>query len=238
LESTVTAGIVSATGRNIEGAEQFQHFIQTDAAINRGNSGGPLLNIRGEVIGINTMIATESGGSQGVGFALPVNMAVRVYNDIIRDGRDVMLSVRGLWFRPGDTIEACAEDWTRRLGRTREIGHRLSRYLEVRYEALVTSPEATLATICGFLDLVFEPAMLRYHERAGSRLEEHEARYAADGRLVISKAERRHNQRFVMKPPQPDRIGRWRQEATADELRRFESVAGEWLDRLGYVRGS
>ena len=119
-----------------------------------------------------------------------------------------------------------------------EIGHRLSRYLEVRYEALVTSPEATLETICGFLDLVFEPAMLRYHERAGSRLDEHEARYGADGRLVISKAERRHNQRFVMDPPQPDRIGRWRQEATADELRRFEAVAGEWLDRLGYVRGS
>jgi hypothetical protein len=157
---------------------------------------------------------------------------------IIRDGRDVMLSVRGLWFRPGDTVEACAEDWARRLARTREIGQRLPRYLEVRYEALVTSPEATLDSICGFLDLPFEPAMLRYHERAGSRLDEHEARYAADGRLVISKAERRHNQRFVMEPPQPNRIGRWRQEATADEVRRFEAVAGEWLDRLGYARAS
>jgi hypothetical protein len=157
---------------------------------------------------------------------------------IIRDGRDVMLSVRGLWFRPGDTVEACAEDWARRLARTREIGNRLPRYLEVRYEALVTSPETTLKTICGFLDLVFEPAMLRYHERAGSRLEEHEDRYAADGRLVISKAERRHNQRYVMAPPQPDRIGRWRHETTADEVRRFEAVAGEWLDRLGYVRSS
>ncbi|HEV8148258.1 MAG TPA: Do family serine endopeptidase [Bryobacteraceae bacterium] len=99
LEATVTAGIVSATGRNIEGAEQFQHFIQTDAAINRGNSGGPLLNIRGEVIGINTMIATESGGSQGVGFALPVNMAVRVYNDIIRDGRVTRGSIGVRWDR-------------------------------------------------------------------------------------------------------------------------------------------
>ncbi len=87
LEATVTAGIVSAFGRNIEGARPFQHFIQTDAAINPGNSGGPLLNIRGEVIGVNTMIATTRGGSEGVGFALPVNMAVRVYNDIIRDGR-------------------------------------------------------------------------------------------------------------------------------------------------------
>jgi serine protease Do len=90
LEATVTAGIVSATGRDatqLPGAKQLQRFIQTDAAINPGNSGGPLLNIHGEVIGVNTMIATSGGGSQGVGFALPVNLIVRVYNDIIRTGR-------------------------------------------------------------------------------------------------------------------------------------------------------
>ncbi len=86
LESTVTVGIVSAKGRDI-GTQQFQRFIQTDAAINRGNSGGPLVNIRGEVIGVNTMIATNNGGYQGVGFALPVNMAVKVYNQIIKTGR-------------------------------------------------------------------------------------------------------------------------------------------------------
>jgi len=86
LEASVTAGIVSAKGRNINSVE-FQHFIQTDAAINPGNSGGPLLNIKGEVVGINTMIATQNGGSQGVGFALPINDVVRLYNDIIRDGR-------------------------------------------------------------------------------------------------------------------------------------------------------
>jgi serine protease Do len=90
LASTVTAGIVSAIGRGrdqlADGARQFQNFIQTDAAINPGNSGGPLLNIRGEVIGVNTMIETRSGGSDGIGFALPMNMGVRVYNDIIREG--------------------------------------------------------------------------------------------------------------------------------------------------------
>ncbi len=86
LEASVTAGIVSALGRNI-GTLQLQRFIQTDAAINPGNSGGPLLNIRGEVIGVNTMIATRSGGYQGIGFALPMNMVARVYNDIIRTGR-------------------------------------------------------------------------------------------------------------------------------------------------------
>ena len=87
LEATVTAGIVSATGRDIDGAQQFQRFIQTDAAINPGNSGGPLLNINGEVVGINTAIATQSGGYQGVGFALPVNTAVNVYNSIIKNGK-------------------------------------------------------------------------------------------------------------------------------------------------------
>ncbi len=86
LETSVTAGIVSATGRDV-GPGQFQRFIQTDAAINPGNSGGPLININGEVIGVNTMIATQSGGYQGIGFALPVNMAVKVYNQIIQHGR-------------------------------------------------------------------------------------------------------------------------------------------------------
>ncbi len=108
LQATVTAGIVSATGRDL-GSGQFQHFLQTDAAINPGNSGGPLLNIRGEVIGINTMIATRSGSYEGIGFALPSNMAVKVYNDIIRDGRVVRGSIGIQWSKGGsqpDTLQA------------------------------------------------------------------------------------------------------------------------------------
>ena len=97
LEASVTAGIVSALGRDIGGALQLQRFIQTDAAINPGNSGGPLLNIRGEVIGVNTMIATQSGGYQGIGFALPINMVARVYNDIIRTGRVTRGSIGVQW---------------------------------------------------------------------------------------------------------------------------------------------
>ena len=96
LEASVTAGIVSALGRDI-GTLQLQRFIQTDAAINPGNSGGPLMNIRGEVIGVNTMIATQSGGYQGIGFALPINMVVRVYNDIIREGKVVRGSIGIEW---------------------------------------------------------------------------------------------------------------------------------------------
>ena len=107
LEESVTAGIVSALGREIDEHKNFQRFIQTDAAINPGNSGGPLVNIRGEVIGVNTMIATSRGGSEGVGFALPSNMVVRVYNDIIRDGSVSRGSV-GISFRAQkpETLEA------------------------------------------------------------------------------------------------------------------------------------
>jgi serine protease Do len=87
LDETVTAGIISAKERDMPGdTSSFQHFLQTDAAINPGNSGGPLLNIRGEVIGINTMIASQSGGNQGIGFAMPINTAVKVYNQIIKTG--------------------------------------------------------------------------------------------------------------------------------------------------------
>lgn len=87
FQATVTVGIISALARDIPGdATSFQHFIQTDAAINPGNSGGPLANSNGEVIGINTMIASRSGGYQGIGFAMPINTAVKVYNHIIRDG--------------------------------------------------------------------------------------------------------------------------------------------------------
>ena len=85
LQETVTAGIVSSMNRDINQgtAGQFQRFIQTDAAINPGNSGGPLVNMNGEVIGINTAIYTQSMGYQGVGFAMPSNTVVDVYNQLI-----------------------------------------------------------------------------------------------------------------------------------------------------------
>jgi serine protease Do len=84
----MTAGIISAKGRDLgERDHQLQRFLQTDAAINRGNSGGPLLNINGEVIGINTMIVSGSGNFEGIGFALPINLAVNSYNQIIKSGK-------------------------------------------------------------------------------------------------------------------------------------------------------
>src|SRR3954453_983339 len=104
-QATVTAGIISAKERDVDPTMQFQHFLQTDAAINPGNSGGPLLNIRGEVIGINTAIATGNGGYQGVGFALPVNTAAQVYNDIIKNGKVTRGSI-GIRFMQSDTDQA------------------------------------------------------------------------------------------------------------------------------------
>jgi serine protease Do len=82
LQATVTAGIVSAKGRNIVPNRAFQSFIQTDAAINPGNSGGPLVDLEGEVIGINTAILTDTNAYAGVGFALPSNTVVQVYNQL------------------------------------------------------------------------------------------------------------------------------------------------------------
>ena len=86
---TVTAGIVSALGRNRLGLSTFENFIQTDAAINPGNSGGALVDVRGALIGINTAIFSQSGGSNGIGFAVPVDLARDVMSAIVREGRVV-----------------------------------------------------------------------------------------------------------------------------------------------------
>jgi len=103
LAQTVTAGIISAKNRTIEpGAQgQFQHFIQTDAAINPGNSGGPLLNMNGEVVGVNTAIYTQSNGYQGIGFAMPSNTVVQVYNDLISASHKVTRGSIGIRFNQG-----------------------------------------------------------------------------------------------------------------------------------------
>jgi serine protease Do len=89
LSQTVTMGIVSAVGRGDLGIEDYEDFIQTDAAINPGNSGGALINVDGELIGINTAILSGGGGNQGVGFAIPINMARAVMDQILNNGHVV-----------------------------------------------------------------------------------------------------------------------------------------------------
>ncbi len=87
LDHTVTSGIVSAKGRANMGLADYEDFIQTDAAINPGNSGGPLINLDGEVVGINSAIATQSGGFQGIGFAVPINLAKNIMEQLKKNGK-------------------------------------------------------------------------------------------------------------------------------------------------------
>lgn len=89
LNSTVTLGIVSALGRGRMGITQYEDFIQTDAAINPGNSGGALVNTKGELVGINTAIFSQTGGYQGVGFAVPTSMSKPIYESLLKNGKVV-----------------------------------------------------------------------------------------------------------------------------------------------------
>ena len=98
LNQTVTLGIVSALGRTLGGSlATYEDFIQTDAAINPGNSGGALINARGELIGINTAIFSESGGYQGIGFAVPSNLARHVMDDLLKYGEVQRGTFPGVW---------------------------------------------------------------------------------------------------------------------------------------------
>ncbi len=103
---TVTSGIVSALGRNHLGINTFENFIQTDAAINPGNSGGALVDVNGNLLGINTAIYSRSGGSLGIGFAIPISTAKQVLQDIVKDG-----SVTRAWIgvEPQDLTPEIAE---------------------------------------------------------------------------------------------------------------------------------
>jgi len=98
LQHTVTYGIVSAIGRGDVGIVDVEDFIQTDAAINPGNSGGALVNLRGELVGINTAILSQSGGYQGIGFAIPVNLATRIKNELIEHG-EVLVGYLGISYQ-------------------------------------------------------------------------------------------------------------------------------------------
>jgi serine protease Do len=110
LSQTVTAGIISATGRANVGFADYEDFIQTDAAINPGNSGGALINGRGELIGINTGIFSQSGGYQGIGFAVPSNLARHVVDDLMKYGEVQRGTISGI------AIEVLTPQWAHELG--------------------------------------------------------------------------------------------------------------------------
>ncbi len=115
LTQTVTVGVVSAKGRSRLGITDYEDYIQTDAAINPGNSGGPLINIHGEAIGINSAIFSRSGGYMGIGFAIPINMAKAVKDQLIKNGK----VIRG-WL--GVIIQELDEDLAKSFGLSKKEG--------------------------------------------------------------------------------------------------------------------
>ncbi len=116
LAHTVTVGIVSAKGRSSVGIVDYEDFIQTDAAINPGNSGGPLINMDGEAIGINTAIFSRSGGYMGIGFAIPINIAKKIYRQMLKNNGKV---VRGFL---GVVVQNMTPDMAKAFGVTNEGG--------------------------------------------------------------------------------------------------------------------
>ncbi|MBP0129444.1 MAG: DegQ family serine endoprotease [Nitrospira sp.] len=123
LTQTVTMGIVSAVGRASMGIAEYEDFIQTDAAINPGNSGGALVNVRGELVGINTAIVSQSGGNMGIGFAVPSNLAHSIMDQLVRTGK----VVRG-WL--GVSIQELSPELARQFGMTETKGVLVSDVIE------------------------------------------------------------------------------------------------------------
>jgi hypothetical protein len=153
---------------------------------------------------------------------------------IIRDGRDVAASLRGLPFAPGDgSVAAVAAHWRDSVDRAQRAGATLPHYREVRYETLVTDPEATLRGLCDFAELAFDPAMLRAHEGARDRLAElRSVRLEEDGFVRLPDNTRVRAR--TLGPPDPARVGRWREALTEHDVVSFEALAGGALSALGY----
>lgn len=153
---------------------------------------------------------------------------------LIRDGRDVALSIRPLWFSPGDDIATLATDWRRRVEAARESGRTQKKYLEVRYEDLVAEPEKQLRLICEFISVDWNDQMLEYHLRAEERLGEVKTRHNEDGTVLISREGRLTNHKLTSRPPTDLHVGRWRSEMTESEQLEFWTIAGDLLEELGY----
>ena len=156
---------------------------------------------------------------------------------LIRDGRDAALSrarASGKRVRP----TKAAERWRERIEQARAQGARVDHYLEARYEDLITDPEPTLRGILSRVELDWDPAVLRYHERAAERLAEMDRDLPAMGGKGHRPAEKRVGSHAMTKrPPDPTRLARWREEMSAEDVAEFEAVAGELLSELGYELG-
>lgn len=152
---------------------------------------------------------------------------------IVRDGRDVALSLRPQWFTPSTDVAGLARHWREEVEATRLEGARCRHYLEVRYEDLLTRTRSVLEEVCGFLALPFDPAMESYHRTAAARLGEVSDQALPDGR-VVTRESRLARHRLASSPPDASRIGVWRSAMTEGEQRAFREEAGSLLRELGY----
>jgi len=159
---------------------------------------------------------------------------------LIRDGRDVSLSLTARQANPPPVAKQ-ARHWRKRVRKTQRQGRGARHYMELRYEDLIRDPEAHLHRICEFVELPFDDAMLRYHERATDRLAEisrelpaGQELYADHVRPARPAEERLAIHRLTSEPPRSDRIEKWRSEMSPSDRAEFERVAGALLVQLGY----
>lgn len=189
-------------------------------------------------------------GDKSPGYALHVKRIGELLPEahfvhLVRDGRDVRLSQlkRG---SNHPNAKKHARRWRKRVRTAQKEGAELSgRYLELRYEDLITDPEPQLRKICEFVQLDFDPAMLAYHERAGERLEEIDrdleagTENADERERPLFKAEDRLDfHKLTKEPPRTDRVAKWKHEMPPEDIEQFDRVAGLLLRELGYEVGT
>jgi sulfotransferase family protein len=153
---------------------------------------------------------------------------------LIRDGRDAALSLRGMWFSPGPEMETQAAYWRECVLAARRAGANRRDYIEVRYEDLILRTRETLRSICMFIDLDYDDAMLSYYTRTPARLEEHKGRSRPDGTPLLTRRQRFRQQERTTMPPDPACVFAWKSAMSLEERDRFRSVAGPLLGDLGY----
>jgi serine protease Do len=189
LNQTVTMGIISATGRSNVGIVDYEDFIQTDAAINPGNSGGALVDVRGDLIGINTAIYSETGGYQGIGFAVPSNLARTVVEQLVAKGR----VVRG--FVGITRITDVTEDNAQRLGLKDVRG-------VVIMELLQSSPADRAGVEPGDIVTAVDGRPIEYAAQLRNELAA--AKVGGEIRLSIKREGRAHEVRIPVEEARPD----------------------------------